>query len=287
MHANGIGPPEQVGDACRRRIEAAGESGLVPALLWTPLEVDPPWPLLLLGHGGEGSKDAERYQSLARFFAKRVPAAVLVIDGPAHGERVPDTGLPLHRFREVRRTLADPRTSGRMAGDWACALAAARRVEGLDSGPVGYFGLSMGTLLGVPSVAELPEVRAAVFALGGIPRENGAADVARAAGAPEEVVRIMHEEDAPAIRGRRLLEAAARLGDREILLLNMDADEAFPIDGALRFFRAIPGPKRIAIWAGGHMDLPRDALELAADFLRVRLARSSDLSSLFTTRSRS
>ncbi|MFQ5699971.1 MAG: alpha/beta hydrolase family protein [Myxococcota bacterium] len=283
MRTNRTEEAERVGNTYRRRLEAEGSCGPVPALLWTPARISPPWPLVLLGHGGEGSKDAKRYQELARFFAERVRAAVLVIDGPAHGERAPRTGTPLDRFRETRRALADPETPGRMAGDWAAALVVARRVEGLDSGPVGYFGLSMGTLLGVPSVVELPEVHSAVFALGGVPRETGVAAVARAAGAPEAVVRIMLEEDAPAIRGRLLLEAAARLGGREILLLNMDADETFSMEGALRFFRAIPGPKRMAVWAGGHTDLPREALELAADFLRARLSGPSDLSSLFST----
>lgn len=281
--ANRTESADQGGEIRRTPIEVAGESGPVPALLWTPERNARPGPLLLLGHGGEGSKDAERYQGLARFFARRVPAAVLMIDGPAHGERAPRTGAPLDRFREVRRTLADPRTAAQMARDWGAALAAARCVDGLGSAPVGYFGLSMGTLLGVPSVAALPEVRAAVFALGGLPRETGVAAVARAAGAPEEVARIMAEEDAPGVRGRVLLEATAQLGEREILLLNMDGDEAFPMEGALRFFRAIPGPKRMGVWKGGHMDLPREALELAADFLRERLTSPSDLSSFFPT----
>jgi hypothetical protein len=108
----------------------------------------------------------------------------------------------------------------------------------------------MGSMFGLSIVGDLPDVRCAVFALGGLVHENGP-------GGPT--------------RNRVIREGVARLGDREILMLNMTGDESFPIAGALTVLEAIPGPKRMSIWVGGHRDLPPEALSVAIRFLRRTL----------------
>ena len=46
-------------------------------------------------------------------------------------------------------------------------------------------------------------------------------------------------------------------------MLNMTRDEHFPIDGAIEVLEAIPGPKRMGVWAGTHVDIPPEAIAQA------------------------
>jgi hypothetical protein len=64
----------------------------------------------------------------------------------------------------------------------------------------------------------------------------------------------------------RVRDGARRLGDREILMVNMTRDEHFPMSGALEVFEAIPGPKRMGVWAGTHEELPPESMQLITDF---------------------
>lgn len=51
--------------------------------------------------------------------------------------------------------------------EWRAVVTAAQELDHVGTGPVGYWGVSMGCGLGVPFVAAEPRVRAAVFGLGG------------------------------------------------------------------------------------------------------------------------
>ena len=53
---------------------------------------------------------------------------------------------------------------------------------------------------------------------------------------------------------------AAAWGEREVLMLNMTRDEHFPIEGAIEVLEAIPGPKRMGVWAGTHVEIPPEAI---------------------------
>jgi dienelactone hydrolase len=152
--------------------------------------------------------------------------------------------------------------------EWRAAFEAAGEVKGVDAGRAGYIGFSMGTLLGVPTVAGIPEIKAAVFGLGGVPRMGGVGDLAKKYGAPDAAVAMINAEDDAELRGQVVIDAARTLHDRQVLLLNMTEDEVFPIEGAFEFLKALPGPSRIAFFKGGHMEMPAEALDLAAWFLR-------------------
>ena len=43
------------------------------------------------------------------------------------------------------------------------------------------------------------------------------------------------------------------------------------MDGALELFETIPGPKRMGVWPGTHVDIPPEAIALAVDFFRRTL----------------
>jgi hypothetical protein len=49
-------------------------------------------------------------------------------------------------------------------------------------------------------------------------------------------------------------------------MLNMTRDEHFPIDGAMEVLEMLPGPKRMGVWTGTHVDIPPEAIQLAVDF---------------------
>lgn len=224
-----------------------------PALLFLPAS-EPPLPLVLLGHGAHLSKDDEVMQMLARSLARGVPAGVALMDCPGHGERRPAGSTDAEFERDVARRMGDPEGDTALVADWLAVAAAARAASGRLAGPLGYAGFSMGALLGLSIVADLPDVRAAVFALGGTLADDAIGP------------------RGPQARNARVHEAARRLGEREVLMLNMTRDEHFPIDGAIRVFEEIPGPKRMGVWAGTHVDIPPEAFVQAIEFFARTLA---------------
>jgi len=261
-----------------RELEVRTARGTSTADLWLPPDAGSRVPVLLLGHGGgfpHPGRQMPRLRKLAQRLAHQAGAAVLVIDGPAHGARSPELGDPLASSRRARQVLLDPELPVWFTEEWKAALQAARGVSGVDASNAGYIGFSMGTLLGVSVVAAIPEIRAAVFGLGGVPRLGGVGELARSMGAPDEVVQMVNEEDDAEIRGRVLLEDAARISGREVLLVNTTEDEVFPVPGILQFYEALASPARIALFRGGHLALPDEAIDLAVWFLRRCLAGES------------
>ena len=224
-------------------LDAAVDGRRAPALLFVPAS-DAPLPLVLFGHGAHLSKDDEVMQILARAFARGVPAGVALMDCPGHGERRPVGSSQQEFEHDVARRMSDPDGDAELVADWLAVEAAARHASPLLTGPLGYAGFSMGSLLGISIVADLPDVRAAVFALGG----------------------TWHDVSGNEARNARVREGAERLGEREVLMLNMTRDEHFPIDGAIDVLERIPGPKRMGVWAGTHAELPPESMQLITDF---------------------
>jgi pimeloyl-ACP methyl ester carboxylesterase len=246
--------------------------GDVPTLLLTPPEGGRSLPLVLFGHGGGPGKDAPWMQRVGSRYALGMPAAVLMIDAPGHGERAPQVGTPLENFRAQRQVLRDPEVFGQIVGDWRAAIAVAAERPDIDATRIVYAGFSQGTMFGISVVAELREIRAAVFGIGGLPRRGGVAALVRSLGLDEETANVIEEEDDPDFRAKTALEAASKLIDVEVFALQMTDDIVFPLEGSLELFAAYPGPKRMGLWEGGHTELPDEAIDLSIDFLRRTLA---------------
>lgn len=211
------------------RIETDG----IPAKLYDPGDARG---LLLLGHGGGGSKDDERFVGLGRQYAETTGLAVVCIDGPAHGERAPKSGDTHEDERAIRRSIFQGGPG--MVADWQ------KTADALSSigSAVAYVGFSMGMLFGAPTVAAMPSIKAAVFGVGGIPVE--ARDKAA------------------------WLAVAGKLEHPQVLMLNMTQDTIFPPDGSLAFFAAIPGhKKRLMFWEGGHVGLPAESIRQSVEFV--------------------
>jgi dienelactone hydrolase len=198
--------------------------------------------LLLLGHGGAKSKDSERFVWLSRLYAERTGLAVVCIDAVDHGARMTldaGAGLP---------TEWHSKAVGQMVSDWDKTASALSWI-----GPaVAYVGFSMGAIFGMPTVGALASIKAAVFVVGGIPAGGGIQD--------------------PPLRPL-LLNAASKLGQPHVLMVNTTQDEIFPVDGVHEIFDAIPGPnKRLMFWEGKHDDWPLEAIEHTIAFINAHVA---------------
>jgi dienelactone hydrolase len=222
--------------------------GAPPALCFLPPGDDGGLPLVLLGHGAHLSKDDPVMQILAKTLCRGVPAAVALMDCPGHGERR-GADITDEMFEaDIGRRLSNAATYPQVRDDWIAVERVARASVTRISGPTGYAGFSMGAIFGLSIVADLPSVKAAVFALGGLTNDER--------------------------RNVLIRDGASRLGDREVLMLNMNHDEHFAMDGALEVFELIPGPKRMGVWPGTHVDIPPEAIAWGVEFFRRTLATS-------------
>ncbi len=185
---------ERSEDGVTRRafsLEVAGET--VPAVIWAPEGARGPRPLVLMGHGGSQHKKTPGISARARQYAQRLGYATLAIDAPGHGERISREAAEA-LAREVGARVSGRAPDGwtserlkqmsertqRAVPEWNAALEAALGLDFVgERGPFGYWGVSMGTAIGLPFVAQCARIAAAVFGLAGL--RPGAEDFEAAA----------------------------------------------------------------------------------------------------------
>jgi dienelactone hydrolase len=229
------------GGAIERLFDLTVEGERVPAVIWAPEGARGPRPLVLMGHGGSQHKKIGSLAIRARTYAAKFGYAVLAIDAPGHGDRVSREEAQAN-MREVGARVsgqvASPWTPERLkmmaqrtaqaVPEWKAALDAVQGLEVVGAGgPVGYWGVSMGTAIGVPFVAAEPRITAAVFGLAGL-RPN----------APE-------------------FEAAAQAIAIPVEFVFQWEDAVAPREHGLALFNAFGSTdKTMHINPGGHMDIP-------------------------------
>ena len=153
--------------------------GDIPGVLWTPAGADAPRPLILLGHGGGQHKTAPGMVARGRRYAANCGFAAVSIDAPGHGDR-PRTEADERFVARLRELMAAGQPVGphvtrhnaelaaQAVPEWQSVLDALRKDGSqADDGPVGYWGVSLGTAIGLPLVAAEPRVSAAVLGLMG------------------------------------------------------------------------------------------------------------------------
>lgn len=153
-----------------RTLDVVCSGRVVPTVLWTPIGIDSPVPVVLVGHGGGGHKKAPTVAAMAEGLAREHGIATLAIDGPVNGDREEnnEAARQLRQAdRHAYRRAYYMEKYGQMVEDWRAALDAAQALPEIQEGPAGYWGLSMGTRFGVPLIAAEPRIRVAVLGLFG------------------------------------------------------------------------------------------------------------------------
>ncbi|MEU0284545.1 alpha/beta hydrolase [Streptomyces sp. NPDC006147] len=235
----------------REQLFALGD---IPGVLWTPEgDTTAPLPLVLLGHGGGRHKKAPEILTLARRLVTECGFAAVSVDVPAHGDRPKAEEYDRIATENQARVEAGEELAPLIAGfqalvarrtvpEWRAVLDAVRRLHRVGTGPVGYWGVSLGCGLGVPFVAAEPRVRAAVLGLGGA---SASAEAAARITVPVEFLVQWDDERVPRDQSLALFDALA--SPEKSLHANPGRHGEIPpteLDSTLRFFRRHLGPRR-------------------------------------------
>jgi dienelactone hydrolase len=240
---------ETVADGVSERLFTVGD---IPGVLWSPAGAAERRPLVLLAHGGGQHKKAPNVLGRARRLVTTCGFAAAAIDAPGCGGR-PRTEQDERFIAEIRGRMAAGEPVGPQAArynaaqaelavpEWRATLDALQAEPGLNGpdGPVGFWGVSMGSATGVPLAAAEPRITAAVFGLAG------------------------HET---------LAAAAARVAIPLLFLLQWD-DEQVPRESGLALFDAFASrEKSLHANPGRHGDMPMFEVENSLLFLGRHLS---------------
>jgi dienelactone hydrolase len=228
---------EEVGGLLRREFTLSRDNRDVTGVLWLPAEPRPDSAIVCLGHGASGDRHQTPIPWLAKKFVGEHSMFALSIDGPVHGRRQSGPGGRESFWPEWRRegSVED------MTADWQLALDWAQGEEAIGKGPVGYWGLSMGTIYGAPFVAADSRVEVAVLGLMGLT-------------GPDHYV--------PRIR-----EAAETIRVPVLFIIQLE-DELFDRQECFALFDAFASTnKRLHASPGLHPEVPIEELHHSVDFL--------------------
>jgi dienelactone hydrolase len=218
-----------------------GAARAVTGAVWLPAAPAANAPLILFGHGASGDRYQAPIPYLAHRFCTEARLPVLSLDGPVHGLRRVEPGGRAATAAELQR----PAAIDDMVADWHAAIDATRAAAGCGD-RLAYFGLSMGSLFGIPMLATRSDVVVATIGLLGTSGAAGAL-------------------------GTRLLADAARIVCPVLFLMQLE-DELFDRPGYLALFDALAAQdKRLHANPGLHPEIPAEEIDFAFDFLRAHL----------------
>lgn len=157
----------------------------VPGILWRPHGATEPTALVLLGHGGTQHKRTPNILGLARRFVRHLGVAAVALDAPGHGDRIVDGEAFEARRLDLERRVTSKRGSAsearttrpfvdveRAVAEWSAVIDLLESESLVLDGRLGYWGVSMGTVIGLPLVAAEPRVTCAVLGLMGLGGEG-------------------------------------------------------------------------------------------------------------------
>jgi dienelactone hydrolase len=222
-------------------VERQGQA--IPGVVWHPESSSGPRPLVLLGHGGSGHKRSAKMLRLGRMFSTVYGWWAAAIDGPVHGARGSVTDASDSEYREMWKR---PHVVQSMIDDWHSVLDALGALAEIDSARVGYWGVSMGTMFGLPYVASDTRIRAAVLGKAGL----------RGSSVQRSGIDAHFKIYAPKVT-------------IPLLFAVQWDDERFDRDGQLELFDHLGShDKRLHAYPGRHSDDGPEALEVSGAFLQ-------------------
>ena len=233
--------------------------GDIPGVLWSPAapaSASVPGsgraPLVLLGHGGGTHKKWPGMVGRAQRLVTDGGFHVVCVDAPGHGGR-PRTEHDEREIDVMQRAMRAGEPVGpivtrynahlaeRAVPEWRATLDALQELPEIGpDGPVGYFGLNMGTAIGVPLAAAEPRIAAAVF---GLFWPDTVAETARRITIPIEFAMQWDDQHIPRESALALFDAFA--SKEKTLHANSGAHKEMPrfeADSAVRFFARHLGP---------------------------------------------
>jgi dienelactone hydrolase len=214
-----------------------------------------PHATVLLFHGGSGHKRSERQVRMGRWLASAAGLAVIAIDGPHHGDRVP-APMAAAAYQQLIADEGIERVTARMTADWLETVQALAGLGLADAAHVSVFGMSMGARFGLPAAAALgPRLGCAVLGKFGIRQ-----------------ARPLH----PGLLAPGLITTAARAISAPVLFHVQWEDEVFPRDGQFELFDALASAdKRLLARPGPHARTHPDDEASWQDFIRLNTAAPS------------
>ena len=242
-----------------QRFDLHAGDDVVPGIRWSVEGATGPRPTVLIGHGGTQHKRAPYVLTLGRRLVRHLGYTAVALDAPGHGERVTDPELAERRRQALEARIAAgpgpgaPAIGPEEAREWVERVTTGvaewkALLDELDAeergSRYGYWGVSMGTLIGLPFVASDRRIVAAVLGLAGLGNRPGA--------------------DA--------FERSARALQVPVLLVLQWDDELVSREGGIALWDAIGSTeKTLHVNPGGHVAIPGFELESHEAFFRRHL----------------
>ncbi|RKU24226.1 hypothetical protein C6500_00240 [Candidatus Poribacteria bacterium] len=220
----------------------------ITGAVWLPDEPRASNTVVAFGHGASGN----RYQAPIPYIAHRlVKLGVLCVsmDGPVHGLRERNGG----GRKALGPELKNADIVDQMNQDWAIAIELACSQFGYRDELFGYFGLSMGSIFGIPMLADRITKESPVTAA---------------------TLGLLGTTGAASQFGNKLLTAAGKI-DVPILFLMQLEDELFPRSGYLELFDSFDSSeKSLHANPGLHPEIPGIEVRHTVDFFHNQLQLS-------------
>ncbi|MEW6200624.1 MAG: acetylxylan esterase [bacterium] len=205
----------------------------VTALLVLPKNAQPPYPVLMLQHGLNASKD----EIFERYGGGLIKAgyAIFLMDGELHGERRADVSDAIIRYPIVLRdvfiqTIIDLRR----------AVDYLKTRNDLDTARLAYIGFSLGSYEGTVFTSIDKRIKAVILVVCGSLEPTFAP------------LRMLPEyrELSVILDPERYIK---KIAPRPLLMVNANQDAVIPLEGARKLFEAAEQPKEQIFVDDGHV----------------------------------
>lgn len=239
-----------------------------PGLYYVPKKFEPPFPAIIVMHGADGSK--QDFVMMYEFYAMR-GFAVLALDAALHGERAAPT---VNAFRadwlQLRDIYMQTVVDLRRGLDWLQS-----RPE-IDPGRMGFWGASMGTIIGTTFCAVDTRIRAAALIIGGadfhiLLRHSQLPSLAIMRNYATDAELDLIADQLAVVDPQYYIGAIA---PRPVLLMNGEKDYIISKEAGARLQELAGEPKETYWYDGGHLPPFDRVLLLSAQFFKKNLKKT-------------